>query len=524
MSSSKPYKLPKVAIRMVKEPPLYSTEPVNRPSDAVRLVRELLQSYDREAVVIVNLDTRAKPINFNIVSVGTINASLAHPREIMKSAVLSNAASVMLIHNHPSGSIEPSAEDIKLTNNMYSVCKILEIPLRDHIIIGDHERYYSFAEHGLFRYEPDLIEDIAENEAVREAHGAYDAAEITATDPADAAESTDVEKNGKPDWMAARQQAIKEITEKLEQGVKDLFDSDKYREYLNTMSKFHNYSLNNTILIAMQKPEATLVAGYTAWQKNHDRHVLKGEKGIKILAPAPYKVKLEQDRMDPDTHQPVFDAAGQPVKDLIEVERPAFKVATVFDVSQTEGKEIPSIGVDELSGNVAEYAAFFEALKRTCPVKMEFEDIQSGAKGFYNLIEDRIVIKSGMSEVQTAKTAIHEMTHKILHSNDRERPKDEKSRRQKEVEAESVAYTVCQHYGIDTSDYSFAYVAGWSSDKNFEELKNSLETIRSTADDLITKINMHFAEAKKEMIRAGIYETAEKLSALKKRKHTEQER
>ena len=157
-------------------------------------------------------------------------------------------------------------------------------------------------------------------------------------------------------------------------------------------------------------------------------------------------------------------------------------------------------------------------------MKLEFEDIQSGAKGFYNLIEDRIVIRFGMSEVQTAKTAIHEMTHKILHSNDRERPKDEKSRRQKEVEAESVAYTVCQHYGIDTSDYSFAYVAGWSLDKNFEELKNSLETIRRTADDLITKIDTHFAEAKKEMIRAGIYETAEKLSALKKRKPTEQER
>lgn len=501
MSSSKPYKLPKVAIRMVKEPPLYSSEPVNRPGDAVRLVRELLQSYDREAVVIVNFDSQAKPINLNIVSVGTINASLAHPREIMKSAVLSNASSVMLIHNHPSGSIEPSAEDIRLTNNMYSICRLMEIPLRDHIIIGDHERYYSFAEHNVFEYRENAVDDVLGTGEVREPSA-----------------------EDKADWMAARQQAIKEITEKLEQGVKDLFDSERYREYLNTMSKFHNYSLNNTILIAMQKPEATLVAGYTAWQKNHDRHVLKGEKGIRILAPAPYKVKLEQDRMDPDTHQPVLDAAGQPVKDLIEVERPAFKVATVFDVSQTEGKEIPSIGVDELSGNVAEYATFFEALKRTCPVKLEFEDIQSDAKGFYNLIEDRIVIKSGMSEVQTAKTAIHEMAHKILHSNDRERPKDEKSRRQKEVEAESVAYTVCQHYGIDTSDYSFAYVAGWSSDKNFGELKNSLETIRSTADDLITKIDTHFAEAKREMIRAGIYETAEKLSALKKRKHTEQER
>ena len=486
---------------MVKEPPLYSTEPVRCPDDAVRLVREMLQQYDREALVIVNFDSRAKPINLNIVSVGTLNASMAHPREIMKSAVLSNADSVMMIHNHPSGSVEPSVDDVRITNNMYSVCKLMDIPLRDHIIIGDQGRYYSFAEHNAFQFRENAVEDIL---------GAGEVRESSAADKAERA--------------AARKQEMKEITEKLEQGVKDLFDSDRYQNYLKTMAKFHNYSLNNTLLIAMQKPDATLVAGYTAWKQKHGRQVLKGEKGIRILAPAPYKVKEERNRMDPVTHLPVVDASGKPVVDLVEVERPAFKVATVFDVSQTEGKELPSVGASELTGNVADFAAFFEALKRTCPVKMEFEDIQSGAKGFYHLIEDRIVIKEGMSEVQTAKTAIHEMAHKILHSNDRERPEDEKSRRQKEVEAESVAYTVCQHYGIETSDYSFAYVAGWSSDHNYEELRTSLETIRSTADELITSIDAHFEKAREEMKEAGIYDTVDKIAALKKKKHQEPER
>ena len=455
---------------MVKEPPLYSSNPVNCPDDAVRLVRDMLQSYDREAVVIVNFDNRAKPINLNIVSVGTINASLVHPREVLKTAILSNAASVMMIHNHPSGDIEPSAEDIKITNSMYSICKLMDIPLRDHIIIGDHERYYSFAEHNVFEYRDESIADVIGAGEVREPSAAE-----------------------KAEWAVARQQAIKDITDKLEKGVHDLFDSEQYQNYLKTMAKFHNYSLNNTLLIAMQKPDATLVAGYTAWQQKHGRQVLKGEKGIKILAPAPYKVKEERSRMDPDTHLPVYDASGRPVTELVEVERPAFKVATVFDVSQTEGKELPSIGVSELSGNVAEYECFFEALKRSCPTGIDFEEIDSGAKGFYDPGADRIVVQSGMSEVQTAKTLIHEMTHQILHSKEALKDLEEtKTRRTKEVEAESVAYTICQHYGIDTSDYSFAYVAGWSAGKETEELRTSLETIRKTADDLITKIDGHF--------------------------------
>ncbi|MEE1032851.1 ArdC-like ssDNA-binding domain-containing protein [Mediterraneibacter gnavus] len=297
-------------------------------------------------------------------------------------------------------------------------------------------------------------------------------------------------------------QKVKEITDQLEQGIQDLFQSEKYMEWLKTMSKFHDYSLNNTLLIAFQKPDATLVAGYTAWQKEFGRQVMKGEKAIKILAPAPYKQKVEMDKIDPITQKPVLDAEGNPVKEVQEIKRPAFKVVNVFDVSQTDGKEIPSLGVNELTGDVQEYELFFEALKRTCPVAMEFEQIESGAKGYYHQLEQRIAIQEGMSQIQTIKTAIHEMAHQRLHAIS---PLEETSevvkqtRSSKEVEAESVAYTVCQHYGIETSDYSFAYVAGWSHGKETPELKASLNTIRKTANEMITEIDAHIAEINKEM-------------------------
>ena len=343
-------------------------------------------------------------------------------------------------------------------------------------------------------------------------------------------------------------QQVREITDKLEQGIKELFESERFKEYLRTMSKFYHYSFSNTLLIAMQKPEATYVAGYTSWQRNFDRQVMKGEKGIKILAPAPYKAKEEREKIDPSTQKPVLDADGKPVTETVEVMRPAFKVVSVFDISQTDGKELPDIIVDELSGSVENYAAFFEALKQESPAPIAFEDIPSGAKGYFSPVENRIAIQEGMSEIQTIKTAIHEIAHAKLHSIDRPEPEpawkivmisdggtkrdflsgfaseteaneaaeregwrfvDEnrfewrleveedtsavqemrKDRHTKEVEAESVAYTVCQRYGIETSDYSFGYIAGWSSDKETKELKGSLETIRKTAAEMIDSID-----------------------------------
>lgn len=292
-------------------------------------------------------------------------------------------------------------------------------------------------------------------------------------------------------------QQVREITDKLERGIKELFESERFKEYLRTMSKFYNYSFNNTLLIAMQKPDATLIAGYTSWQRNFDRHVLKGEKGIKILAPTPYKATMEMEKIDPATQKPVLDADGKPVTETVEVLRPAFKVVSVFDVSQTDGKEIPDIMVGELTGSVEQYEDFWRALKEISPVPVELEKIEGGAHGYYHLVDKRIAIDEGMSEMQTIKTLIHEIAHAKLHAttpDEKTAPEDRKDRHTKEVEAESVAYTVCQRYGLETSDYSFGYIAGWSSDKETKELKGSLETIRSTAAEMIESIDAKLKE------------------------------
>ena len=291
---------------------------------------------------------------------------------------------------------------------------------------------------------------------------------------------------------------VRKITEQLEQGVKELFESQKYKDYLTTMSKFHSYSHNNVLLIFQQKPDASLIAGYSAWKTEHGRQVRKGSKAIKILAPAPYRAKVNRDKINPDTNKPVLDENGNPVKENVEVQKLAFKVVSVFDVSDTEGRELPSAGVSELMGDVERYEDFFEALKRTCPVPIEFDTISSGAKGYFSLTENRIVINKGMRQVQTIQTIIHEISHQRLHSGDTPDHGKDKPRSSKEVEAESVAYTVCQHYGIDTSDYSFAYVTGWSEGKELPELKQSLDTIRKTASEFISKIDGYMAELTKD--------------------------
>lgn len=293
---------------------------------------------------------------------------------------------------------------------------------------------------------------------------------------------------------------LKEITDRLEQGITELFDSERYKEYLKVMSKFHNYSFRNTVLIAMQKPDASLLAGFSAWKNNFERNVMRGEKGIKIIAPSPYKIKQEMQKIDPHTQKPIIGKDGKPVTEEKEITIPAYKVVSVFDVSQTEGKELPDIAVDELTGDVDRYKDFFAALEKTSPVPIAFENIGGGSHGYYHLEDKRIAINEGMSELQTLKTAIHEIAHAKLHDIDLNAPKDEQprvDRRTREVEAESVAYTVCQHYGLDTSDYSFGYVAGWSSGRELSELKSSLETIRSAAAEIINSIDENLAELQK---------------------------
>ncbi len=296
-------------------------------------------------------------------------------------------------------------------------------------------------------------------------------------------------------------QKVKEITDRLEEGLKELFEGEKYKSYLNTMSKFHNYSANNIQLIEMQCPDATYVARYKAWQRNFERHVNKGERGIRILAPAPYKIKEEQEKIDPVTNEPVLDRDGMPVMEEVEIKIPAFRVVTVFDYSQTDGKELPGLGVNELHGDVERYQDFMEALERVSPVPIRYEEMEGDRKGYFIDLSRPIAIKEGMSEAQTAKTGVHEVAHAKLHAREAEQDTEKavyKDRETKEVEAESVAYTVCQHFGIDTSDYSFGYIAGWSSGKEIPELKSSLDTIRRTSSELIKGIEAQLLEIEKE--------------------------
>ena len=306
---------------------------------------------------------------------------------------------------------------------------------------------------------------------------------------------------------------LKEITDRLEQGITELFDSERYKEYLQVMSKFHNYSFNNTLLIAMQKPDASLIAGFSAWKNNFGRNVMKGQKGIKILAPSPFKIKKEMEKIDPQTQKAIIGKDGKPVTEEKEITIPAFKVVSVFDVSQTEGREIPDIAVNMLTGDVEHYKEVFAALEKTSPVPVGFEKIEGGAHGYYHLEDKRIALDEGMSELQTLKTLIHEIAHAKLHDIDLNAPLEDlenrPDRRTREVQAESIAYTVCQHYGLDTSDYSFGYVAGWSAGRELAELKSSLETIRSTAAEIINSIDEHIAELQKTQEQAQTSEVQE---------------
>lgn len=581
--------LSRVAIRLVKEPPLYSDVPVSNPEAAIQVLADVFHDYDREVTAVVNLRPDLKPICMNIVSIGALNYSMAHPRELLKSMVLSNAAKVMLVHNHTTGVLLPSEDDIATTDRMARICDLIGIPLIDHIIIGPGEDYFSFAEKkmlplikseysknieeiqlggmnmaektnmenktqhkisftvaecGEFPSQGEYHENVGSlKEAIKlfeqippdRMHG-VPAIGIRATDVTDKELFTEVNVfTGKqidlevlkyvpeikehkvaqfaiaellykypeadvigevPEEIQKKVMAIdinekqamqlKEITDKLEQGVKEVFSSEKYQQYLDMIAKFPRYSANNSLLIMMQKPDAQMCQSFTGW-KEMGRFVKKGEKGIKIIAPAPYTIQKEQQKVD-EKGKPVFDQDGEAVMETIDVKVNAFKVVHTFDVSQTYGEELPSYGVEELTGEVDRFSVMFDALKEICPVPMTFENIESGAKGYYSQMEKRIAIQEGMSEVQTIKTAIHEMAHQKLHAV--ENTKDEKqTRSSKEVEAESVAYTICQHYGIDTSDYSFSYVAGWSEGKEMPELKASLDTIRKAASEMITAID-----------------------------------
>lgn len=304
-------------------------------------------------------------------------------------------------------------------------------------------------------------------------------------------------------WYMAEKQSsrdrLKDITASIEDGIKELFQSETYAQYLQTMSRFHHYSVNNQVLIHMQKPDATLVAGFNKWKNQFGRNVIKGEHGIKIIAPTPFKKKIEQEKLDPDTQLPMLDADGKIITEEKTIQIPMYKPVTVFDVSQTEGKPLPQLAHD-LSGNVANYDVFMEALRRSSPVPISIEVMGGGMDGYFDLEHQDIAIRKGMSEVQTVSAVIHEMAHALLHNRtkDTEEKTPELSRSTEEVQAESISYAVCAYYGIATGENSFGYIVSWSKDKTLPELRESLEVISKTADGLISDIDRHYAEILKE--------------------------
>ena len=482
-------KLEQVAIRMVEQPPLYSNEPMNNPDAAIRVMNEFLSQMDRELFCIVNLQADLTPINMNIVSVGSLNEALINPREIFKSAILSNAHSMMLIHNHPSGNLTPSTSDIQTTARMQELGELMGISLVDHIITGRNGNYYSFRDKGEF---PDSrvrfstrVEDIDLTKGmVTEATAPYE--EVTDTkEKGDVRDIPTVQTATIP--LPVQGKDMDSIMQSLESGVEELFTSNRYQEFLKTMAKFHNYSFNNTMLIAMQRPDATLVTSYKNWQ-SMGRQVMKGEKGITIIAPAPYKKMKEKEVLD-ENQRPIMGTDGKPKTEQVEVIVPHFKAVTVFDIAQTSGEPIQTLAPELLTAAVQDFDSFMQAIQKISPVPIRFDEIDGNANGYYHNADKEIVIKKGLSESQTLKTAIHETVHAKLH--DREIMESlgvEKDRLTKEVEAESVAYCVCSSFGLDTSDYSFPYIAGWSSSREMKEMKASMDVIRKTAGEMIDQL------------------------------------
>lgn len=446
------YSLPEAQIRLKEGPRVYTTEPVSSPLVAVKLLSNLMKDLDREYCFVINLNSQLQPINFSCVSIGGLDRALVPVSNIFKSAILSNAASVIMLHNHPSGNPEPSKEDLAITKQIQEAGRLIDIPLVDHIIVSSTGQFRSLREYG-------YISDDGKMDGVCDK---------------------------KADYVVEQKQKLKALTDQLEKGVKSVFESESYQKYLRCMSKFHRYSISNSILIHMQKPDASYVAGYTDWQKKFHRQVNKGEKGIAIIAPSPYKRKVNEIVKDKDG-APVLNPDGSVKKEIREIPVEGYKIAYCFDIAQTSGEELPTYRVDELKGTVKDFEHLDRAIRDISPVPIFTEDITSGAKGYFSDSEKKIVIKAGTDEAQTLKTEIHELAHSILHSS--EGTEKDSDRRTKEVQADSIAFVVCEHYGIDSSSYSFPYIAGWSSDKTVPELKSSLETIRKTSNEIITKID-----------------------------------
>ena len=504
-AESRPYELKQVQVRLrlSEAGSLYSSKEITNDVRAAEVMSDVLAQMDREYICVVNLDTKNRPINYNIVSIGDINTAIVPIQNIFKSTILSNSARIMLMHNHPSGDLTPSMQDMNLTKRVYQIGNLMNLPLVDHVIVaGGSGQTYSLLENypELFRMSEAVTQEIMQGIVQEETavYGGQRSGKVSSAGK-DEPDGTHQYKT-KED---RQKEALDDVSKQIEEGIRKVFSNDNYRDYLKVVSRFHTYSFNNTVLIAAQKPDATLCAGFNAWKFKYGRHVKKGEKGIRIISPVKIKETVQEEKTDPDTGQPVFNEDGQLAATPKVVWKQRFRASTVFDIGQTEGNPVPEnlqMELRQLTSTQEGFDAFMAGLGDISHCQFRYAEMPEGPDSFYDADSREIVIREGMEPGETLKATVREASQQLLL--DREQAGNrtaDKTPETRELEAASAAYIICDHFGLDTSDFSFPSLDSWSSGQDLKALRESGNTIRGTASQVIRSVEYQLQDLQKEM-------------------------
>ena len=504
-TESRPYELKQVQVRLrlSEAGSIYSSKEITNDVRAAEVMSDVLAQMDREYICVVNLDTKNRPINYNIVSIGDINTAIVPIQNIFKSTILSNSARIMLMHNHPSGDLTPSMQDMNLTKRIYQIGNLMNLPLVDHVIVaGGSGQTYSLLENypELFRMSEAVTQEIMQG-IVQEETAVYGGQRSGKVSSAGKGEPDGIHQyKTKED---RQKEALDDVSKQVEEGIRKVFNNDNYRDYLKVVSRFHTYSFNNTVLIAAQKPDATLCAGFNAWKFKYGRHVKKGEKGIRIISPVKVKETVQEEKTDPNTGQPVFNEDGQLAATPKVVWKQRFRASTVFDIGQTEGNPMSEnlqMELRQLTSTQEGFDAFMAGLGDISHRQFRYAELPEGPDSFYDADSREIVIREGMEPGETLKAAVREASQQLLF--DREQAGNrtaDKTPETRELEAASAAYIICDHFGLDTSDFSFPSLDSWSSGQNLKTLRESGNTIRGTASQVIRSVEYQLQDLQKEM-------------------------
>ena len=504
-AESRPYELKQVQVRLrlSEAGSIYSSKEITNDVRAAEVMSDVLAQMDREYICVVNLDTKNRPINYNIVSIGDINTAIVPIQNIFKSTILSNSARIMLMHNHPSGDLTPSIQDMNLTKRVYQIGNLMNLPLVDHVIVaGGSGQTYSLLENypELFRMSEAVTQEIMQGIVQEETavYGGQRSGKVSSAGK-DEPDGTHQYKT-KED---RQKEALDDVSKQIEEGIRKVFSNDNYWDYLKVVSRFHTYSFNNTVLIAAQKPDATLCAGFNAWKFKYGRHVKKGEKGIRIISPVKIKETVQEEKTDPDTGQPVFNEDGQLAATPKVVWKQRFRASTVFDIGQTEGNPVPEnlqMELRQLTSTQEGFDAFMAGLGDISHCQFRYAEMPEGPDSFYDADSREIVIREGMEPGETLKAAVREASQQLLL--DREQAGNrtaDKTPETRELEAASAAYIICDHFGLDTSDFSFPSLDSWSTGQDLKALRESGNAIRGTASQVIRSVEYQLQDLQKEM-------------------------